>query len=254
MMKELEEYELTQESENELYGFTASCFVKNGIVWNEYYVAYKGLDLDTINDNFYENEDTILATYSNLPLAYFEEDDTEVDINKHIMYSQKYDFPSIAFPEFVCNINEDMEVEAIHSVDIDGNPIVVDVRIDHKHDIIYVTNTNNLDKQTILYFDKSGRIIKSDLILNSILVSIDKFIYDDINHEIKECVSESEELVYSVDTKTDNNGRKLYMIYKDELNKIVDMIGRRINVNENMFIELHKFRIDDGLDNIDFDD
>ncbi len=250
MMKELEGYELAQESENELYGFSVCCFVKNGIVWNEYYVAYDGLDLDTINDNFYYDEDEVVEKYSNLPLSYSKDD--EINVNKHIIYSPKYDFTSIASPEFVCNINENMEVEAIHSVDIDGEPLVVDVRIDHKHDIIYATNADNPGNQTIMYFDKSGRITRTDLIINSILVAISEFKYDDINHEIKECVLESEELVYSMDTKTDDDGQKLYMIYTDESNKI-DMIAKRINVNENMYIELCKFRTHTTLEDTDVD-
>lgn len=255
-MKELKEYELTQESEDQLFGFTISCFVKNGIVWNEYYISYSDLPLNMINDLFYQDDDMAVQTYINLPVAYLNEDqDIDTLMNTYIMYSPKYDFQSITYPNFTCNINEHMEVEAIHSIDENGYPIEIDIRIDHKHNVIYVTNINDMNKQVILYFDKSGRIIRSDLVINCMLVSIDKFTYDDKNHEILESVTESEEPIYSVKTKTDESGRKLYMICYDENEDIINMITRRINLNDEAYIELCKFRIyNDYLDDIDFDD
>lgn len=254
-MKELEEYELIKRSEDELFGFTVSCFVKNGIVWNEYYLSYSDLPLNMINDLFYQDDDMAVQTYCNLPIAHIQKDpNINSMMDTYIMYSQKYNFPIMAYPNFTCNINEDMEVEAVHAITHTGIPVEIDVRIDNKNNVIYVTNMNYMDKQQILYFDKSGRIIRSDLVVNSILVSIDEFTYDDINHEILESVKESEDPIYTVKTKTDDNGRKLYMIGFNKPKDEIDMISRRININENMYIELCKFRTYNVLDDIDFDD
>lgn len=255
MMKELEEYELTQESEDELYGFTVSCFVKNGIVWNEFYLSYTDLPLNMVNDLFYDDDDVNIETYSNLPIAHIQGDpNIHSMMDTHIMYSPKYNFKAMAYPDFICNLNEDMEVEAIHSVGFNGEPLVVDVRIDHKHDIVYVTNADNPDRQTIHYFDKSGRITKADLIYNSILASTEEFSYDDVNHEILDCTKdELDNISYTVKTKTDDNGRKLYMIGFED-NDEISSITRRININENMYIELCKFRTYATFDDIEFDD
>ena len=253
-MKKLKEYELAQESENELYGFTASCFVKNGIVWNEFYLSYTDLPLNMINDLFYEDDDINIETYSNLPISHIQGDPNINSImDTHIIYSPKYNFKSILSPEFVCNINENMEVEAIHSVDFNGNFIELDVSIDHKNDVIYVANHGN-DKQSIYYFDKSGRITKADLIYDLLLISTDEFYYDDINHEIFECLKdETDDIIYTTKIKTDDNGKNLYSIGYDDDNEI-NIISRRINVSENMYIELSKFRTLSTFDDIEFDD
>lgn len=253
-MKSLEEYELIKRSKDELFGFTISCFVKNGIVWNEYYVSYSDLPLNMINDLFYQDDDMAVQTYINLPVAYLNEDqDIDTLMNTYIMYSPKYNFPSITYPNFTCNINEHMEVEAIHSIDFNGNPLTVDIRIDHKNNVIYVTNVDNPNRE-IHYFYKFGRITKVDLIYDSILTSTDEFSYDDINHEILECTKdESGDIVYTVKTKTDDNGRKLYMVGFEDDDEI-SIITRRINLNEDLYIELSKFRTHTTFEDIDFDD
>lgn len=250
-MKKLEEYELVQESENELYGFTASCFIKNGIVWNEFYLSYNDLPLNMVNSLFYEDDDINIEMYSNLPIDHGNPNSDSI-MDSHIMYSPKYNFKSIVSPEFVCNINETMEVEAIHSVGFNGNLTELDVNIDHKNNVIYVTNLDN-DKQSIYYFDKSGRITKADLIYDLLLISTDEFHYDDINHEIFECLKdETDDIVYTTKIKTDDNGKILYTIGYDDDNEI-NIITRRINVNENMYIELSKFRMLSTLEDTDLD-
>lgn len=245
MMKPLNEYELTKESSDEIFGFTVSCFLRNGIVWNEYYISTY-LTLNQINQIFYIDEDRAINNYGKLPLAY-RNDDANVNVNNYIMYSPKYKSePYIVDSEFMCNIDEYMEVEAIHIINDDGNLIDIDVAIDHANNIIYITN-DSVNALSIVYFDNKKRMYKSELIINNNIESLVNIEYDDENLEsIKKITDEFTKLeLSSIYTKYDNYGRKLYIVSTNEKmdrNSIVSSITRRININENSYIELCKFK------------
>lgn len=249
MMKALNEYELTKERDDELFGFAASCFVRNGIVWNEYYVIYRGLPLTQINDIFYISEEEAISTYSNLPLTYIN-GEIKTNINTYLMYTPKYKSePHIIDSEsFTCNINKDMEVEAIHLVNDYGDLIDVDVTIDHDNNIIYVTT--DIGRATILYFDDKRRICKSELSIDDNVECLCKTEYDDENLESTETLTGGpdfdDSILSLIHTKYDANGRKLYMLSNDKTRdtSIISSIARRINIGEDAYIEFTKFKID----------
>lgn len=243
MIKPLNEYELVKEMPDETFGFTASCFVRNGVVWNEYYVSYLGLDLVQINDIFYIDRDESIITYGKLPLAYRNVDSgIKVGINNHIIYSPKYKSdPRIIDPEYVCNINEDMEVEAIHLVNTKGEMVTVDIIIDHENDSITVANPATGATTVELYDDKK-RMIESNLIIDDNILSTDKIKYDDENFEAIEVVTDYNGDVASLLHKLDMNGKRLYTISIDEENGKIDSITRRLNTTEDTYIEFCKFK------------
>lgn len=249
MMKALNEYELTKERNDELFGFRASCFVRNGVVWNEYYVVYRGLPLKQINDIFYMSEEEAIGTYANLPIAYIN-DNVKANLNTYVVYSPKYKLePHIIESEgFTCTINEDMEIEAIHLVNDDGDLVDIDVTIDHDNHIIYTTS--DIGTAT-LYFDDTRRICKSELLIDNNIESISKIEYDDENLESIETLTggpDFDDLVfYSIYTKYDTDGKKLYMLLNDKTDydsNIISSITRRINMGRDAYIEFTKFKID----------